>query len=102
MMFHFCQKNPRLQHVRESLKRNGVDFDQPFCDTGELFCINTIGVPDTSSSTSSGNINERLSTHNAMMQSGLRRRLHCLKRLFNHENDNVRRNSTKTFDKSDL
>jgi hypothetical protein len=81
----FLPKHPLLQHVRESLKRNGVDFDH------FLFIGTQLSVREIPSSTSSSGINDKLSHQNALMQAALRRRLHCLKRLFNHENDNVRR-----------
>ncbi len=85
----FLPKHPHLQHVRESLKRNGVNCDNLLFIDSQL--TYDASGRETSSSTSSSNINNKVSNHNAIMQVALRRRLHCLKRLFNHENDNVRR-----------
>ena len=87
----FLPKHPRLQHVRETLKRIGVNFDHSLLIFSELTCENAVKVKETPMSTASSSIDDKLSSYDNMMQVTLRQRLHCLKRLFNHENDNVRK-----------
>ena len=87
----FFPKHPRLQHARESLRRIGINFDHPLQMPSELTCDSAMKTRETPTSTSSSSIDDRRSNYDNMMQAALRQRLHCLKRLFNHENDNVRK-----------
>jgi len=81
----FMPTHSRLQHVRDSLKRNGIDFDDSLLTTdttqnGETARINLSSVCSGTSG----------SPYTTKMHLALRRRLHTLRKLFNHENANVR------------
>ena len=86
----FLPPHPKLNHIREALKRYGINFEK-ISEVVAIDCSEeTTQFRDTltSTSVSSHNIVPSLSSK---MEGILRRRLHSLKRLFNHENENVRK-----------
>lgn len=86
----FLPKHPRLQHVRETLKRIGVNVDHPLFFSTALSNLNISKVRVDTTSATPSSTDDNVSSGDGMIVA-LRRRLHCFKRLFNHENDNVRK-----------
>ncbi len=85
----FLPKHPQLVRVRETLKRVGVDVDHPlFFSTGLTF--DKMDKARASSSSATSTPGDTVSDIDGL-KVVLRRRLHCFKRLFHHENDNVRK-----------
>ena len=86
----FLPKHPRLQHVKETLKRIGVNVDHPLFVSTEMTSENIDKIRNTPISATSSTPGDKVSHDNNSIVV-LRRRLHSFKRLLHHENDNVRK-----------
>jgi hypothetical protein len=87
----FLPKDPTLQHVRDTLKKNGVNFDNLLLLSTQLSYEQR--GRDSINSSSSANTEEEdvYATQRNRLQMALRKRLHSMETFLNHENDNVRR-----------
>ncbi len=86
----FLPSHPKLKHIKETLKRYDLNFENISHITAADCSETTVHINETLTSNSSSSFH-KLNILDSKMQGVLRKRLHCLKRLFNHENDNVRK-----------
>jgi len=89
----FLPKDSRIQHVRNSLKRHGINFDSLLLLSTQLSSDPLQRGRESISSSSSANTEEdqMILAQRNKLQTALRKRLHSLEKLLNHENDNVRK-----------
>ena len=88
----FLPRDPRLQHVRDTLKTHGVNFDNLLLLSTQLSSEPLRGRKHISSSSSITTEEDlRASDKTYKLQMALRTRLHSMEQFLNHENENVRR-----------
>jgi hypothetical protein len=90
----FLPKDARLQNVRDTLRRHGINFDNLLLLSTQLSCSEPLPRSReviSSSSSTSAEEEKALISHRNKLHFALRKRLNSLEKLLNNENENVRR-----------
>jgi len=90
----FLPKDARLQNVRDTLRRHGINFDNLLLLSTQLSCseppLRSREVVSSSSSTSTEE-EKAVISHRNKLHFALKKRLNSLEQLLSNENENVRR-----------